>query len=350
MLKKKLLLCGLTLFLVACGNEEATGEDTSNQEVSEQETSTQEAPTLTEDGYMTLSNAIQANSVWFRVNEYPERSTEIRSIHHYNDGEITVYSLNVEGVIPSEFGESVTIEEILEYSDDEIIEMFQNSYQEFVENGIVESFEAQVEESNAELESRIENIDYSYSTHWWTPEMQKDLLEFDKGVNDIFLEFFYNQTESEEYKALSDYSTEYSLDVTLDGTGNNVESQKILYGLPPFFSSNKEKNFSLDLNSIAKNLFYPDIGDYQYSPDDLDEAEKKIEEYINRLSQPIPDASLTLVGGSPDFEIFDTVLSGFMTQNYNYLLTRKTDESNGYRLDDTDVSHPNVTIEGEPTE
>lgn len=354
-LKKMTFLLSASMLLVACGNDEATGEESSEQEAgSHDESSDQEVDTQ-EGGTISLSSALETHPVWFRVNDYPERSTEINSIHYYNDGEITVYRLDNSEFIPSEFGESVTLERILDYSDKEIIDMFQTSYQEFVEGGIAESFEAQVQERKEEIEREIESIDNDSTSStgvWWTPEKQKNSLEFEIGVRDVFLESFNKEYKSDEFKALSDHSTEYTIDITLDGTGNNVESQKITYDLPSFLSSNKEKNFSLDLGSIYSNLSFPRATDSEYTADDLDNAEKSIEEYISRLTQPVPDVTTTLrFSSGGNFEIFDTVFSGYMiNQEFRYYITRIENESTEFILDDTDVSHPNVTIEGEPSQ
>lgn len=324
-------LLSASMLLVACGNEEATRKEASDQEVGSHSESTNPEVDTQEGGTISLSRALETHPVWFRVNDYPERSTEINSIHYYNDGEVTVYRLlDGTGLIPSEFGESVTLEEILEYSDEELIEIFEESYQDFVEAGIAETFEEQVQVLREEEE---------YA-----------------AVAEAFLNYFYEQFESDKYYESLDNSTDYIIDTTLDGTGNRVESQRIIYDIPSLFSTNEERNFSLDL---MKDIVYPYTSLYGYGQSDISVegivefyGTESLQEYANRLTQPVSDVTTTLrFSSGENFEIFDTLFSGYMIdQEFRYYVTRIENESTEFILDDTDVSHPNVTIEGEPSQ
>lgn len=325
MLKKKLLVCGLTLFLFACGNDEATGEESKEQESSELN--------IQEVGPIPLSKAFETNPVWFRLvgSDAPDRSTRIHSVYYYNEGEVTVYPLNVSSIFSSEFEVDpeyygITLEESLEYSDEELINILQDTYQEFVESGMVDLFEEQ-------------------SQKFKTDEFSLFSQESRSEAADIYLDYLYEQVESEEYKELLDNSSDYTIDTTLDGSGNQVKSQTVIFDKPSVFESLDSKGgYNLSLGAILNT--HMELVDVDSGEARIDE--EGLQEYSSRLTEPVSD-SITLEYSSQSFAVFDATFSGYLTDSGGYFVTRG-DEPINFNLDGTDVSNPNVTIEGEPTQ
>ena len=108
------------------------------------------------------------------------------------------------------------------------------------------------------------------------------------------------------------------------------------------------------MNDIVYPYISPYYGDSDISVERIVEfyGTESLQEYANRLTQPVSDVTTTLrFSSGENFEIFDTLFSGYMIdQEFRYYVTRIENESTEFILDDTDVSHPNVTIEGEPSQ
>lgn len=268
-MKKLLLFSALMPLLFACGNnDEDTGESSEQTESPQEESDEIEEINENLSPEVPISKAFDEHAVWFYTSSnparsVPERDTDIWQIFVFNDGMVTHFPIWDLGLNEDANNKQITYEDILDLSDEEIVRMAE---------------EARERVAVSRFEKGFEN---------------SDILE--DALN-------------------ADLTTDYPIDIKLDGSGNSVDSYSINY---------------------LSYLYWQDADSY--------------ESFYNRYQTDgiTEEFSLSFRQEGGNYQIYDQHFA-----NVGPLFTRVDSSEHRFFRDSNprEISHPNVTIEGEPTQ
>lgn len=331
-----LTIISIVSLLAACSN----GEEDSTGEVQSKTTKTE----------LTISEGFQEHPVWVvvRGTSAIDRNSNIREVIEFEDGKATVYEV-----------EELKIEDILDLSDDELVDLVAKNLNEKHDemSKDVKFFDvASFNESLEQMYSNIEDKDNKYlGVNNLKEVYDNHLNEYGTMTEDIYI-------SSEGDRIIE--SNQYNLDIEIDNMGQNTE--EIVLNIP---------NGNIDLHTNEGHEAFEDlIFISYYSLDDIiyggERAEaikdmyiKQLEEYgafkdAEGLIQSIPqsfvpnpnvwvksDVNLTLKPESVRAKVFDTTFAGLESSTSSFV-TRVNDSFVGFSLDEPNTENDNVTTEG----
>lgn len=303
----------VVLLLGACGDK---GND---EQTVEGEPKYDNPRNHTAEDFMPLSEGFEEYPVWIETAESPVRDSSVDKVFIFKKGKVTAYKL-----------EDTTIEDILDLSDDELVQLASKS-------------------TNKILDDLVDNVNSTSVTKSIKEEKNKSL-------KDIYLEF--NGGER------SPLSSKYTLDITIDELGQNTKS--INLKIPEAYHQLSYPDFK-NLPSVFYDYYtYTTDPNYNHTVETYSRPLKELEKYGSfkakdgqELTDPpqpetfVPDPigwdtadeEITFNGDIVHQKIFDTNFSGIKTDNGS-LLTRVDESFVGFRLDDPNTDKENVTIEG----
>lgn len=172
-----------------------------------------------------------------------------------------------------------------------------------VENGEIRSLPARWNDDGSDLEDLNETADNEFTL--------EEILEMS---DEEIVAFIDDEFPFDGISEVDELITDLHFDIELDGTGNSVEEIRLSHISPNHFISRLDRG--ADFNDTT----------FRFNAED----------------NVVPH----------QWSIFDITFSGFQANNANteYLITRVEDNNVRFEMDTPSVSHPNVTIEGEPTE
>ena len=298
--------------LTACGGMSAKNIEKKEQQLYEDPMS------LGEDDFerYPLSEAVEKYPVWFELGDgHPVRTSVIRSVVTFEKGKATHYPFSRSS------DEKVTLDDLLERSDEEVIDIAQRQRQ-LVEKELIES---------------------SQPKHW-------------AGETEIVVPVDELKFEN------SEYSGDYTIDVKLDGTGHHASNNKLYMEKGDLKVVREENELGSDLLSY---YYLTNMSEEQRDAQNEKEM-KKLKDALERvgtfeskeLYPPVSDyvpntlpweweeKVLEFTGGTANERLFDTAVIGIQLKDgKGSFVTRADHILHIIDLDDGETKSKKVTIE-----
>lgn len=362
-LKKKWLAVLFTIFAIsllnACGGQEdefvPSAHDAGDDETLD---------------LMPISDGVEEYKVWLEVDLPLERNSSVQYIYKFENGEVTRYQT---------FQDNITIDDIHDLTENEIIHLAEKVYDEYLDEKI-----------NSDNKLTLNYDDSLYQAIELRSVVTDDIdADFSSEVSEFTKDLPTEITINDEKPSLS---SKYTFDLTIDETGQNTKLMKLEMPALELVKNEKINELKSAFQSYVTYYFIsnedlPPIAEStpeHLAPEEFEMLLEDYEAYINdseensknyismlenhgtfkdndgELSNPASyelnpihywnaeDTSLTLYDHRIYETIYDTRFVGLTTDSeMDYaLITIVDDKFHGFKLDHPDVKKDNITIEG----